>query len=129
MERADRPSGFRLSAYDEYAIAAFDAAAADYLSKPVSDARLVSCTSRITPTFFQSVVRLPVNSRRCDASVDVRLKDAQLVSNGLAVLITHVASSQPLSGRQVNLDGFAVTLDVGRRGAVARALKQTDRVR
>jgi DNA-binding LytR/AlgR family response regulator len=36
-----------VTAYDEYAIAAFDAAAADYLLKPVSDARLAQCIVRL----------------------------------------------------------------------------------
>lgn len=36
-----------VTAYDEYAIAAFDAAAADYLLKPVSDARLAQCVVRL----------------------------------------------------------------------------------
>jgi DNA-binding LytR/AlgR family response regulator len=36
-----------VTAYDEYAIAAFDAAAADYLLKPVSDARLAQCVARL----------------------------------------------------------------------------------
>jgi DNA-binding LytR/AlgR family response regulator len=36
-----------VTAFDEYAIAAFDAAAADYLLKPVSDARLAQCVARL----------------------------------------------------------------------------------
>jgi DNA-binding LytR/AlgR family response regulator len=36
-----------VTAYDEYAIAAFDAAAADYLLKPVSDVRLAQCVARL----------------------------------------------------------------------------------
>jgi DNA-binding LytR/AlgR family response regulator len=36
-----------VTAYDEYAVAAFDAAAADYLLKPVSDARLAQCVARL----------------------------------------------------------------------------------
>jgi DNA-binding LytR/AlgR family response regulator len=36
-----------VTAYDEYAVAAFDAAAADYLLKPVSDARLAQCIARL----------------------------------------------------------------------------------
>lgn len=36
-----------VTAYDEYAISAFDAAAADYLLKPVSDARLAQCVARL----------------------------------------------------------------------------------
>jgi len=36
-----------VTAHDEYAVAAFDAAAADYLLKPVSDARLAQCVARL----------------------------------------------------------------------------------
>jgi len=36
-----------VTAHDEYAVAAFDAAAADYLLKPVSDARLAQCIARL----------------------------------------------------------------------------------
>jgi DNA-binding LytR/AlgR family response regulator len=37
-----------VTAYDEYAVTAFEAAAADYLLKPVSDARLAQCVARLT---------------------------------------------------------------------------------
>jgi DNA-binding LytR/AlgR family response regulator len=36
-----------VTAYDEYALTAFEAAAADYLLKPVSDARLAQCVARL----------------------------------------------------------------------------------
>lgn len=36
-----------VTAYDEHAVAAFDAAAADYLLKPVADARLEKCIARL----------------------------------------------------------------------------------
>jgi DNA-binding LytR/AlgR family response regulator len=36
-----------VTAYDDYAVAAFDAAAADYLLKPVSDARLAQCIAKL----------------------------------------------------------------------------------
>ncbi|UXY16613.1 LytTR family DNA-binding domain-containing protein [Chitiniphilus purpureus] len=36
-----------VTAYDEYAIAAFEHAAVDYLLKPVSDARLAQCVARL----------------------------------------------------------------------------------
>jgi DNA-binding LytR/AlgR family response regulator len=36
-----------VTAYDEYALAAFDASAVDYLLKPVSDARLAQCVTRL----------------------------------------------------------------------------------
>jgi DNA-binding LytR/AlgR family response regulator len=50
LEAAKAAIGTRVvfvTAYDEYAIAAFDAAAADYLLKPVSDARLAQCVARL----------------------------------------------------------------------------------
>jgi DNA-binding LytR/AlgR family response regulator len=36
-----------VTAHDEYAVAAFEAAAADYLLKPVTDARLAQCVARL----------------------------------------------------------------------------------
>jgi DNA-binding LytR/AlgR family response regulator len=36
-----------VTAHDEYAVTAFEAAAADYLLKPVSDARLAHCVARL----------------------------------------------------------------------------------
>lgn len=39
-----------VTAYEEYAVAAFDAAAADYLLKPVSDARLAQCVLKLQQT-------------------------------------------------------------------------------
>lgn len=50
LEAARAAVGTRVvfvTAYDEYAVAAFDAAAADYLLKPVSDARLAQCVARL----------------------------------------------------------------------------------
>ncbi len=39
-----------VTAHDEYAVSAFDAAAVDYLLKPVSDARLAQCVARLRHT-------------------------------------------------------------------------------
>lgn len=50
LEAAKAASGTRVvfvTAHDEYAVAAFEAAAADYLLKPVSDARLAQCVARL----------------------------------------------------------------------------------
>jgi DNA-binding LytR/AlgR family response regulator len=44
-----------VTAHDEYALAAFDAAAADYLLKPVSDARLAQCVARLQREAVSSV--------------------------------------------------------------------------
>lgn len=46
-ERADPPLIVFVTAYDEYALAAFDAAAVDYLLKPVDTERLVRCITRL----------------------------------------------------------------------------------
>ncbi len=37
-----------VTAYDEYAVTAFEAAAVDYLLKPVNDGRLAQCVARLT---------------------------------------------------------------------------------
>jgi DNA-binding LytR/AlgR family response regulator len=50
LEAARAANGTRVvfvTAHDEYAVAAFEAAAADYLLKPVSDVRLAQCVARL----------------------------------------------------------------------------------
>jgi DNA-binding LytR/AlgR family response regulator len=44
-----------VTAYDEYAVKAFDTAAADYLLKPVSDERLAQCVARLTQSESKAV--------------------------------------------------------------------------
>jgi DNA-binding LytR/AlgR family response regulator len=51
------PPGCRVvfvTAYDEHAVAAFEQAAADYLLKPVSDARLEKCVTRLQQAMRQA---------------------------------------------------------------------------
>jgi DNA-binding LytR/AlgR family response regulator len=72
LEAARAATGTRVvfvTAYDEYAVAAFDAAAADYLLKPVSDARLAQCVARLqqeaAPAFdLQTLMSSIVSPRR-----------------------------------------------------------------
>jgi DNA-binding LytR/AlgR family response regulator len=67
LEAAKAAGSTRLvfvTAYDEYAIAAFDAAAADYLLKPVSDARLAQCVARL-----QREATPPIDLARLMASI------------------------------------------------------------
>lgn len=52
------PTGCRVvfvTAHDEHAVTAFEQAAADYLLKPVSDARLEKCISRLQQTMRQAM--------------------------------------------------------------------------
>jgi DNA-binding LytR/AlgR family response regulator len=67
LEAAKAATGVRVvfvTAYDEYAVAAFDAAAVDYLLKPVSDARLAQCVARL-----QRDVAPPVDLTKLMASL------------------------------------------------------------
>jgi DNA-binding LytR/AlgR family response regulator len=53
LEVAAAADGTRVvfvTAYEEYAVAAFEASAADYLVKPISDARLAQCVARLQQT-------------------------------------------------------------------------------
>jgi DNA-binding LytR/AlgR family response regulator len=53
LEVAAGAAGTRIvfvTAYEEYAVAAFDASAVDYLLKPVSDTRLAQCVLRLQQT-------------------------------------------------------------------------------
>lgn len=49
-----------VTAYDEYAIAAFEQAAVDYLLKPVSDDRLLNCLKRLRQSYSGESARVSV---------------------------------------------------------------------
>jgi DNA-binding LytR/AlgR family response regulator len=67
LEAARAANGTRVvfvTAHDEYAVAAFEAAAADYLLKPVSDLRLAQCVARL-----QREAAPPIDMQRLLASL------------------------------------------------------------
>jgi DNA-binding LytR/AlgR family response regulator len=73
LEAAKAAIGTRVvfvTAYDEYAIAAFDAAAADYLLKPVSDARLAQCVARL-----QREAAPPIDLQKLMSSLSTPVRD------------------------------------------------------
>lgn len=49
-----------VTAYDEYAIAAFEQAAVDYLLKPVSDDRLLNCLKRLRQSYKAESAKVPM---------------------------------------------------------------------
>jgi len=49
-----------VTAYDQYALAAFEAQAVDYLVKPVESARLAACVARLQKQLQQQQQQLPV---------------------------------------------------------------------
>ncbi len=51
--RTHRPEVVFVTAYDQYAIDAFESAAADYLLKPVSEERLARCVARVRDRIMQ----------------------------------------------------------------------------
>jgi DNA-binding LytR/AlgR family response regulator len=71
-----------VTAHDEYAVTAFEAAAADYLLKPVSDSRLAQCVARLAqqagPALNLDVLKNLLAQRPADATLEwltVRLAD------------------------------------------------------
>ncbi len=75
-----------VTAYDEYAVAAFEQGAIDYLLKPVEADRLVRCVERLEARWAQrGAAALPVDEATLDALFE-RLRSVQLGTRSEAAL-------------------------------------------
>jgi DNA-binding LytR/AlgR family response regulator len=83
-----------VTAYDEYAVRAFDAQASDYLLKPVQPARLRQCTNKLQQA-------LAAREKPADAELSLERTLAQL----RALLAADAPSAPPLQFIQVAVSG------------------------
>src|SRR5215831_7398021 len=95
LEAARAATGTRVvfvTAHDEYAVAAFEAAAVDYLLKPVSDGRLAQCVARL-----QREAAPPIDLQKLMTSLATPTRDyLSWLTVGLANTTRLVASKSVL---------------------------------
>lgn len=108
-----------VTAHDEYAVAAFESAAADYLLKPVSDARLMQCLVRL-----QQQVVAPVDMHSLAALLNRPAAAVQLdwLTVRLADTTRIVAIAEVLYFRST--DKYTEAVTVGDRHLVRTPLKE-----
>jgi two-component system LytT family response regulator len=104
----DVPQVIVTTAFDHYAIRAFDVNALDYLTKPIVPARLAAALARLRPR--PQIARLDqVFVRDGDRCWIVRLPDVSLLESEGNYTRLHFGSERPLIRR--SLDALEATLD------------------
>ncbi len=96
-----------ITAYDEYAVQAFERAAVDYLLKPLQSARLQQSLQRIKPLTQQNIAGAAIqniaNSSSTDSAADAALSQ-------LRALLAHGSAPAPLLQRLQVSNGNTITL-------------------
>ena len=118
-----RPLVVFVTAHDEYAVTAFDADAVDYLTKPVSAARLARALARVRDRLRAAEVREPEPTRSAGAPVP-RPPESLVVRIGTRDVVVPLADVALLEA-----DGVYTALYLqGRRYLVRRSLHELERV-
>jgi two-component system LytT family response regulator len=104
LERLDDvPQVIFTTAYDQYAIRAFEVNALDYLLKPIAPARLAAALSRVTPRTRPKGVRLEqVFVRDGDRCWIVRVPDIFLLESEGNYTRVYFGAERPLIRRSLN---------------------------
>ncbi len=118
-----------VTAYDQYAIDAFESAAADYLLKPVSEERLTRCVARVRARLAQraqaQAPSLPAAAPSSPAAYAAASPAAAAASPAAAAAspAAHAASSENLQALQQLVQALAGQLPVRGEGTRLRFIR------
>jgi two-component system LytT family response regulator len=117
-----RPLVVFVTAHDEYAVTAFDADVVDYLTKPVSSARLARALARVRDRLRGAEVRAPATTPNVDGAT-TRPPESLVVKVGTRDVVVPLADVALLEA-----DGVYTALHAhGRRHLVRRSLHELER--
>lgn len=92
-----------VTAYDQYAVQAFEASAVDYLLKPVQSARLIACCQRLRVRLHDrgtsDTTGLPPSSSPSPEPVPVVSSSGMRIDDELAARLRQLLSNQPTAPR------------------------------